>query len=106
MKRSASPSRRFDIKNLDHGYKQLPIAEWANLGKVPSASCSLSTTRLVTKSGSRSGAVQRKSLPSWWDDKTLKLKAVIMDKALVTPDRQVQRAQHAARRLLIATAIQ
>ena len=76
----------FDIKNLDHGYKQLPIAEWANLGK--------GAKRVLqpeyNKAGDEvwfsvwSGATEESAIVVV-DDKTLKLKAVIKDKALVTP---------------------
>jgi nitrite reductase (NO-forming)/hydroxylamine reductase len=47
----------FDINNLDKGFEVLPIGEWAGIkATAPSASCSPSTTRPATKSGSRCGA--------------------------------------------------
>ena len=77
----------FDINNLDKGYTVLPIAEWADLRTTaPSASCSPSTTRPATRSGSRSGAAKnQQSALVVVDDKTLKLKAVIKDPRLITP---------------------
>jgi nitrite reductase (NO-forming)/hydroxylamine reductase len=57
-RRSASRSRCSTSSNLDAGYKVLPIAEWAKLGPGPSASCSPSTTRPATRSGSRCGAAR------------------------------------------------
>ena len=77
----------YDITNLDKGYEVLPIAEWAGLGTTaPSASCSPSTTRPATRSGSRCGRAKNKqSALVIVDDKTLKLKAVIKDPRLITP---------------------
>ncbi len=76
----------YDLKDLDKPYKVLPIADWAKLGKGPK--------RVVqpeyNKKGDEvwfsvwSGKDQESALVVI-DDKTLKLKAVIKDKRLVTP---------------------
>lgn len=76
----------FDTRNLDAGYKVLPIAKWANLGKGPK--------RVVqpeyNKAGDEvwfsvwSGAAEESAIVVV-DDKTLKLKKVIKDKRLITP---------------------
>ncbi len=76
----------FDIKNLDKGYKVLPIAEWANLGEGPK--------RVVqpeyNKDGTEvwfsvwNGKDQRSAIVVV-DDKTRKLKKVLNDPRLVTP---------------------
>jgi len=76
----------YDIRNLDAGYKVLPIAKWANLGKGPK--------RVVqpeyNKAGDEvwfsvwSGKAQQSAIVVV-DDKTLKLKKVIKDKRLITP---------------------
>ncbi|NYZ66512.1 c-type cytochrome [Endozoicomonas sp. SM1973] len=76
----------FTLKNLDAGYKVLPIAEWANLGEGPKRV----TQPEYNKAGDEvwfsvwNGKEQRSALVVV-DDKTLKLKKVIDDKRLVTP---------------------
>ena len=76
----------FDINNFDNGFKSLPIAEWANLGK--------GAKRVVQPEYNKAGdevwfsvwsAANEESAIVVVDDKTLKLKAVIKDKVLVTP---------------------
>ena len=68
----------FDIGNPDGRYLVLPIAEWAGLGEGPKRSCSRSSTRPATRSGSRCGAArEEESAIVVVDDKTLQLKAVI-----------------------------
>jgi nitrite reductase (NO-forming) / hydroxylamine reductase len=76
----------FDIRNLDAGYKTLPIAEWANLG--PGAK------RVVQPEYNQNGdevwfsvwnGKEEKSAIVIVDDKTLKLKHVIKDPRLITP---------------------
>jgi nitrite reductase (NO-forming)/hydroxylamine reductase len=76
----------FDLKNLDKGFKRLPIADWADLGK--------GVKRVVQPEYNKAGDEVWFSV---WngkadvsalvivDDKTLKLKKVIKDKRLVTP---------------------
>ena len=76
----------FDIRNLDAGYKVLPIAAWADLG--PGAK------RVVQPEYNQNGdevwlsvwnGKEEKSAIVIVDDKTLKLKHVIKDPRLVTP---------------------
>ena len=76
----------FDIQNLEKGYKVLPIAEWAALGKGPK--------RVVQPEFNKEGTEvwfsvwsgkEEESALVVVDDKTLKLKKVIKDKRLVTP---------------------
>ena len=76
----------FDIKNLDKGYKVLPIAEWANLGEGPK--------RVVQPEYNKDGTEvwfsvwngkDQKSAIVVVDDKTRKLKRVLNDPRLVTP---------------------
>ncbi|HFD79787.1 MAG TPA: nitrite reductase [Gammaproteobacteria bacterium] len=76
----------FDIANLDKGFKVLPIAEWAKLGKGPK--------RVVQPEYNKAGdevwfsvwnGKTEESAIVVIDDKTLKLKKVIKDKRLVTP---------------------
>ena len=76
----------FDIRNLDAGYKVLPIAEWADLGE--------GQKRVVQPEYNKAGdevwfsvwnGKKQTSAIVVVDDKTLKLKAVIKDKRLVTP---------------------
>jgi nitrite reductase (NO-forming)/hydroxylamine reductase len=76
----------FDIRNLDAGYKVLPIAEWANLGDGPK--------RVVQPEYNAAGdevwfsvwnGKEQRSAIVVVDDKTLKLKAVIDDKRIITP---------------------
>jgi len=76
----------FDIKNLDKPYKVLPIAEWAGLGE--------GAKRVVQPEYNKAGdevwfsvwsAKNQESALVVVDDKTLKLKAVIKDKRLITP---------------------
>jgi nitrite reductase (NO-forming)/hydroxylamine reductase len=76
----------FDIKNLDKGYKVVPIAEWANLGEGPK--------RVVQPEYNKAGdevwfsvwnGKEQQSAIVIVDDKTRKLKHVIKDKRLVTP---------------------
>jgi nitrite reductase (NO-forming) / hydroxylamine reductase len=77
----------FDIKNLDKGFKVLPIAEWAGL-KDDGAK------RVVQPEYNKAGdevwfavwsAKNKESALVVVDDKTLKLKAVIKDPKLITP---------------------
>jgi len=77
----------FDIKNLDKGFKVLPIAEWAGL-KDDGAK------RIVQPEYNKAGdevwfsvwsAKNKESAIVIVDDKTLKLKAVIKDPRLITP---------------------
>ncbi len=76
----------FDLKNLDKPYKVLPIAEWADLGEGPK--------RVVQPEFNRKGdevwfsvwsGKKQESALVVVDDRTLKLKAVIKDKRLLTP---------------------
>ncbi|WP_317622948.1 nitrite reductase [Thiohalobacter sp.] len=76
----------FDIRNLDAGFKVLPIAEWAGLGEGPK--------RVVQPEYNEAGdevwfsvwnGKTEESAIVVLDDKTLKLKKVIKDKRLVTP---------------------
>ncbi len=76
----------FDIKNLDAGFKVLPIAEWADLGEGPK--------RVVQPEFNTRGdevwfsvwnGKEQQSAIVVLDDKTLTLKKVIKDKRLVTP---------------------
>ncbi len=76
----------FDLKNLDKPYKVLPIAKWAKLGEGPK--------RVVQPEFNKYGdevwfsvwnGKKQESAIVIVDDKTLKLKAVIKDKRLVTP---------------------
>ncbi|HEB57269.1 MAG TPA: nitrite reductase [Gammaproteobacteria bacterium] len=76
----------FDLNNLDKPYKVLPIAKWAKLGKGPK--------RVVQPEFNRRGdevwfsvwsGKKQESALVVVDDKTLKLKAVIKDKRLLTP---------------------
>ena len=76
----------FDIGNPDAGFKVLPIAEWANLGEGPK--------RVVQPEFNAAGdevwfsvwnGKDQRSALVVVDDKTLKLKAVIDDKRIVTP---------------------
>src|SRR5512135_2086481 len=76
----------FDINDLEAGYKVLPIAEWANLGEGPK--------RVVQPEYNAAGdevwfSVWNGKDPRYAivvvDDKTLKLKAVIDDKRIITP---------------------
>jgi nitrite reductase (NO-forming)/hydroxylamine reductase len=77
----------FDIKNLDKGFKVLPIAEWAGL-KDDGAK------RVVQPEYNKAGdevwfavwsAKNKESALVIVDDKTLKLKTVIKDPKLITP---------------------
>jgi nitrite reductase (NO-forming)/hydroxylamine reductase len=76
----------FDTRNLDKGYKVLPIAEWAGIGEGP--------MRVVQPEYNVAGdevwfsvwnGKEQQSAIVVVDDKTLKLKKVIKDKRLVTP---------------------
>ncbi|WP_134085252.1 nitrite reductase [Thiohalophilus thiocyanatoxydans] len=76
----------FDTRNLDEGFKVLPIAEWADLGEGPK--------RVVQPEYNKAGdevwfsvwnGQEQESALVIVDDKTLKLKEVIKDKSLVTP---------------------
>ncbi len=76
----------FDLKNLDKPYKVLPIAKWAGLKEGP--------RRVVQPEFNKKGdevwfsvwnGKKQESAIVIVDDKTLKLKAVIKDKRLVTP---------------------
>ena len=76
----------FDLRNLEKGYKVLPIAKWAKLGPGPK--------RVVQPEFNKAGTEvwfsvwnkkDQQSAIVVVDDRTLKLKAVIKDKRLVTP---------------------
>lgn len=76
----------FDIRALDKGFVQLPIAEWANLGE--------GVKRVVQPEYNKAGdevwfavwnAADKKSAIVVVDDKTRKLKTVITDPKLITP---------------------
>ncbi len=76
----------FDIRNLEKGYKVIPIAEWANIGE--------GAKRVVQPEYNKAGdevwfsvwnAKDQVSAIVIVDDKTRKLKAVIKDKRLITP---------------------
>jgi len=76
----------YDIKNLDKGYKVLPIAEWAKLGEGPK--------RVVQPEFNKAGdevwfsvwnGKSQESAIVVVNDKTLKPVKVIKDKRLVTP---------------------
>ncbi|HEY8555404.1 MAG TPA: cytochrome D1 domain-containing protein [Burkholderiales bacterium] len=76
----------FDIDNLEAGYKVLPIAEWADVGEGPK--------RVVQPEFNKAGdevwfsvwnGKNQQSAIVVVDDRTLKLKAVIKDKRLITP---------------------
>jgi nitrite reductase (NO-forming)/hydroxylamine reductase len=76
----------FDLRNLNKPYKVLPIAKWAKLGEGPK--------RVVQPEFNQKGdevwfsvwsGKKQQSAIVVVDDKTLKLKAVIKDKRLVTP---------------------
>ncbi|HHQ41193.1 MAG TPA: nitrite reductase [Chromatiales bacterium] len=76
----------FDLRNLEKGYKVLPIAKWANLGPGPK--------RVVQPEFNKAGTEvwfsvwnkkDQQSAIVVVDDRTLKLKAVIKDKRLITP---------------------
>ncbi|MDE2599870.1 MAG: c-type cytochrome [Rhodocyclaceae bacterium] len=78
----------YDIKNLDAGYKVLPIAEWAGLKDDGGAK------RVVQPEYNKAGdevwfsvwsAKDKESALVVVDDKTLKLKAVVKDPRLITP---------------------
>lgn len=88
----------FNLKNLDEPYKVLPIGEWAGI-KGPGAK------RVVQPEYNTQGnevwfsvwsGKEEESALVIVDDKTLKLKAVIKDKRLVTPTGKfnVQNTQH------------
>lgn len=77
----------FDIKNLDAGYKVLPIAEWSGLNDG-------GAMRVVQPEYNKAGdevwfsvwsAKNKQSAIVVVDDKTLKLKTVIKDPRLITP---------------------
>jgi nitrite reductase (NO-forming)/hydroxylamine reductase len=76
----------FNIKNLEAGFKVLPIAEWADLGE--------GAKRVVQPEFNKAGdevwfsvwnGKEQKSAIVIVDDRTLALKKVIKDKRLVTP---------------------
>ena len=76
----------FDIKNLEAGFKVLPIAEWANLGEGPK--------RVVQPEYNAAGdevwfsvwnGKDQRSAIVVVDDRTRKLKAVLDDPRLITP---------------------
>ncbi len=78
----------FDIKNLDKGFKTLPIAEWAGLADDGGAK------RVTQPEYNKAGdevwfavwsAKDKQSALVVVDDKTLKLKKVIKDPRLITP---------------------
>jgi len=78
----------FDINNLDKGYVTLPIAEWAGLPDDGGAK------RVTQPEYNKAGdevwfavwsAKDKQSALVVVDDKTLKLKSVIMDPRLITP---------------------
>lgn len=77
----------FDVKNLDKGFKVLPIADWAGLTDD-------GAKRVVQPEFNKAGdevwfsvwsAKNKQSAIVVVDDKTLKLKAVIKDPRLITP---------------------
>ncbi len=77
----------FDIKNLDKGFKVLPIAEWAGISDG-------GAMRVVHPEYNKAGdevwfsvwsAKDKQSAIVVVDDKTLKLKTVIKDPRLITP---------------------
>jgi nitrite reductase (NO-forming)/hydroxylamine reductase len=77
----------FDIKNLDKGFKVLPIAEWAGLADD-------GAKRVVQPEYNKAGdevwfavwsAKNKQSALVVVDDRTLKLKTVIKDPKLITP---------------------
>ena len=77
----------FDTKNLDKGFKVLPIAEWAGLADD-------GAKRVVQPEYNKAGdevwfsvwsAKNKQSAMVIVDDKTLKLKTVIKDPRLITP---------------------
>ncbi|RMG30809.1 MAG: nitrite reductase [Gammaproteobacteria bacterium] len=76
----------FDIRHLEAGYKVLPIAKWAHLGEGPK--------RVVQPEFNKAGdevwfsvwnGKKQQSAIVVVDDRTLKPKAVIKDKRLITP---------------------
>ena len=76
----------FDIENLDKGYKQIPVAKWADIGEGP--------MRVVQPEYNFAGdevwfsvwnGKDQESAIVIVDDKTRELKKVIKDKRLVTP---------------------
>jgi nitrite reductase (NO-forming)/hydroxylamine reductase len=76
----------FDTRDLDKGYKVLPIAEWADLGEGPK--------RVVQPEFNKAGdevwfsvwsGKEQESALVIVDDETLKLKKVIKDEKLITP---------------------
>jgi nitrite reductase (NO-forming)/hydroxylamine reductase len=76
----------YDINNLDKGFKVLPIAEWAGVTD--------GAKRVVQPDYNKAGdevwfsvwsAKNQQSAIVVVDDKTLKLKAVIDDKRIITP---------------------
>lgn len=76
----------YDLKNIDKPFKVLPIAKWAKLGEGPK--------RIVQPEFNYKGdevwfsvwsGAKQESAIVVVDDKTLKLKAVIKDKRLITP---------------------
>ena len=78
----------FDIKNLDKGYKVLPIAEWAGISADGGAK------RVVQPEFNKAGdevwfsiwsAKDKQSAIVIVDDKTLTLKSVIKDPRIITP---------------------
>ena len=77
----------YDIKNLDKGFTVLPIAEWAGITDD-------GAKRVVQPEYNKAGdevwfavwsATNKESALVVVDDKTLKLKAVIKDKRIITP---------------------
>ncbi len=76
----------FDIDHLDKGYTVLPIAEYAGIKQGALRVVQPDTTRPATRCGSRCGTARpRNPALVVIDDKSLKLKAVIKDKRLITP---------------------
>ncbi|MBE9515602.1 MAG: c-type cytochrome [Proteobacteria bacterium] len=76
----------WDVNNLSKGYKILPIAKWANVGKGQK----LVVQPEYNKAGDEVwfsvwSGTKDKSAIVIVDDKTLKLKHVIKDKRLITP---------------------
>jgi nitrite reductase (NO-forming)/hydroxylamine reductase len=76
----------FDVNDIEAGFKVLPIAEWAELGEGPK--------RVVQPEYNMAGdevwfsvwsGKEQESAIVVVDDKTLELKAVIKDPALITP---------------------
>ncbi len=91
----------YDVNNLDKGYELIPIGDWSGIKDGPK--------RVVQPEYNKAGdevwfsvwnGKDQESAIVIVNDKTRKLKAVIRRQEVGHADRQVQRLQHAARRLL------